>query len=528
VISVHNYLYANPVGSGLPPSALDRKPRNVSNFLDALTKGLRVPLTQIAHLSDAAARDPRPPLKPVIQKTLTDFLESSRRQDRVLVFFIGHAVELGGEPYLVPIEGELDNASTLLPLPWVYQQLEKCRARQKVLVLDVDRFNPTLGLERPGGGPLGAKFDAALKAPPPGVQVWSACVAKQLSYETDQMPMGAFLDELWTALAPTSPRQGLEGKIQRPDDPLPLGPLNELVNRGLQAELGPQKLEQVARVSGGDADNGAAYDRDEPLPPSPVLAPYVRSRENRDLAHRVLDKEIGAPPVKVSLNDLAINYDLLPPFAEEALKPYEEAGDPNSPLQQVVHRARVALWAVSASGEPAELAAEVRKVRAEVKVDLSVMRDGYRAPAGGAGETRFKAQILDDERKVADILLTLNEALEELKAAGAGRGQAPKRWQANYDFMLARVQAQIAYLYEYQSMLGQMRKEFPRRDPALHGGWRLAAQTELTGDATGKRLARNARKLLDQLIGQHRGTPWEVLAKREKLTALGLEWKPAR
>jgi hypothetical protein len=94
--------------------------------------------------------------------------------------------------------------------------------------------------------------------------------------------------------------------------------------------------------------------------------------------------------------------------------------------------------------------------------------------------------------------------------------------------VLARLQSQIAYLYEYQSMLGQMRKELPPRDPALHGGWRLAAQTSLQGDAAGKKLYKSSQKILEKLAKDNPGTPWEVLAKREKLTALGLEWQPTK
>ena len=94
--------------------------------------------------------------------------------------------------------------------------------------------------------------------------------------------------------------------------------------------------------------------------------------------------------------------------------------------------------------------------------------------------------------------------------------------------MLARLEAEIAYLFEYQSMLGQMRKELPPRDRELHGGWKLAATTTLTGDSTGKKMASSSRKLLDKIAKDHAGTPWEVLAKREKLTALGLEWKPVQ
>ena len=77
-------------------------------------------------------------------------------------------------------------------------------------------------------------------------------------------------------------------------------------------------------------------------------------------------------------------------------------------------------------------------------------------------------------------------------------------------------------------MLGQMRKEFPPRNPKVHNGWRLASQPKLSGDAKGKKAAANSLKLLDKIIKDNAGTPWEVLAKREKLTALGLEWQPTR
>src|SRR5262249_45734744 len=159
------------------------------------------PFNQIAHLSDAANKgQARPPIKSVIEKTLTNFLDTSRAQDRIMVFFVGHAVELGDEAYLVPIEGELENAATLIPLKWVYEKLAGCKARQKVLVVDVCHFSPTNGAERPGADKMTAKMDEALKNPPKGVQVWSSCVADQRSFETDDMPMGAFLDAIYDTL----------------------------------------------------------------------------------------------------------------------------------------------------------------------------------------------------------------------------------------------------------------------------------------------------------------------------------------
>jgi hypothetical protein len=157
VISIHNYLYANPVQFGVPGAS----GHNITTFLETLAQfnGFKIPLNQIAHLSDMAAKgQARPPMKSVIEKTLTGFLDSSRAQDRIMVFFIGHAVETADGVFLVPIEGELDNPATLLPLKWVYDKLAACKARQKVLVLDVARFSPTRGLERPDAGPMGEKL----------------------------------------------------------------------------------------------------------------------------------------------------------------------------------------------------------------------------------------------------------------------------------------------------------------------------------------------------------------------------------
>lgn len=521
VISIHDYLYANPVHYGLPVGTL----HNIRSFLQALGNpdvGMKIPRDQVFHLSDHAA-SPRYPTKPVVERALKSFLETSRPQDRVVVFFVGHAVEVGDEAYLVPIEGELDKADGLIPLKWVYQQLQACKARQKVLVLDTNRLNPTLGQERPTAGPMGAKLDALLKAPPPGVQVWSACVEKQQSYETDNAPMGVFLDELESTL-----RKGLANKIQHPPDALPLEAFVASVNRGVAAELTPRKLEQVSRLTGKEADGGAAYDPQEPPPKAPDLGP--RAVADRGPARAIL-KEVGVPPIKAGADDTAEALAMLP-FSAEALKKYEGSAAADTPLRQAVRKARAYLYAVAVSpGQaPADLGAEIEKARAAVKnANLSVLKDGYRVPAGGNGDNRFKEMVANDGKQVARIMSSLDEVLDELQTAGEkGRAAEPKRWQANYDFVLARLQAQIAYLYEYQSMLGQMRKELPPYDPALHKGWRLAAQTSLQGDPAGKKLYKSSQKLLEKLAKDNPGTPWEVLAKREKLTALGLEWQATK
>jgi hypothetical protein len=525
IISIHDYLYANPLQNGLP----GMQGCNLNTLINDLNLGLHIPLNQIALLSDGESKwGARAPTKSVIEKTLTNFLDSSRPQDRILVFFIGHAVEVGEDAYLAPIEGELDRAETLLPLKWFYEQLAKCKARQKVLVLDGNRYNQTFGQERPGGEEMGPKLDALLQTPPDGVQVWSSCIAKQRSFASDDYPMGIFLESLQKAL-----QQGGKGKIQKPDEALPLEHLVPLVNKFMKDELSRRKLEQVSRLTGKEKDTGVAYDPKGPPPPpakAALASPPAGVEQNKKWVESVLD-QIGTPPIKVT-HELPLRYDALPPFSPQTLEKYnEDSPNPNSPLRQAVTNARAILWAIYPVQPPRTLNVEVNMARRKYPVQLNVLKEGYRAPAGGGNaETRFKNQVENDERKVALLMRAIEDALNELRDPKVveARESESKRWQANYDLMLARVELEYAYLFEYQSMLGSIRKEFPPRDPNLHGGWKLASQPRLQGDSTGKRTAKEAQKLLDKIIKSNAGTPWEVLAKREKLTNLGLEWQPAK
>ncbi len=526
VISIHDYLYANPILNG------SSKSDNFHAFLDNLSRAVQIPRNQIAHLSDDSFHtdgDPRAPTKSVIEKSLTAFLESSRDQDRVVVFFVGHSVELGDDVYLAPIEGELDRADTMIPLKWFYEQMAKCKARQKVLVLDSNRFNPTIGQERPGGDEMGEKLDALLKTPPAGVQVWSSCIAKQRSYASDDYPMGIFLD----SMRETASSLG-NGKIQNdPKKSLPMERWVELVNRRMKQELGKRKLEQISRLTGKEAEGNDAYDPKEAPPLSPIAAlaaPPASVSINKMLIESVLS-QAGAPPIKVT-HELAIRYDALPPFSVEALKQYQgDVPNPESPLRKAVKNARAVLWAIYPAKGPTELSGDISVMRSKIGVQLNVLRDGYRAPSGGGNvETQFKTRVENDERRVALLMRAIDDALNDLRDPKVveAREAENRRWQANYDYIHARMQLEYAYLFEYQSMLGSMRKEFPPRDPELQSGWKLASQAKLQGDSAGKKFAKEGHKLLDKIIKDHAGSPWEVLAKREKLTNLGLEWQATR
>jgi hypothetical protein len=259
----------------------------------------------------------------------------------------------------------------------------------------------------------------------------------------------------------------------------------------------------------------------------PAQPPALPSVNPGDLTLvKAIISEISLPPIKGGeFTSQDVSFAMLPSFPPEVMKQYQGADLPaDSKLRQAVHKARVALWAISTSKPPQEIEADVKAARARFRVDLSIMRGSYGKPGGGEAETAFKNRVFEDSRAMAPIIARLEVVLDQLKDAGSEKEMAPKRWQAHYAFMLARFQASMAYLEEYQGLLGQMRKDLPEHDPNIHTGFRMAS-TEKTRDSSGKKLERAARKLYGELASEHPKTPWEVLAKREKLTALGLVWK---
>jgi hypothetical protein len=497
LISVNDYLYMNPINYGAPGHGFDElRVRLVNN--------LKFPMTQITELSDAARVSPHSPVKPVIEQVVTEFLAASRLQDHIIVLFAGHALEIGDEVFLVPIEGETDQKETLIPLAWLYQQLADCKAQQKVLVMDVCRFNPAQGVERPGSGPMGKKLAEMTRKPPDGVQVWTTCSEEQFSYEDSYNSNSFFHEKLMDVLSVLG-----KGTIQKPEDPLPLESLVEAVNKGLEAEMGRRGKKQVTHLSGKTAAESVAYDPKEALPAKMEIksgAGATAAGAATKAQVRVLLEEIAVPPVKRTTgHGSGLTAESMPPFASKTLDAYPPFPG-ESPLKTAVQNARAVLREIN-----------------DAKDNLP---DSFIAPVN---EQNFKNDVLGRQQKVANLVSKLETVLEEMDEVAKDKKSDPsKRWQAHFDYLRARVMMQIAYIYEYTSLLGQMRKELPARDPNLHNGWRMASQEKLNGDKAGKDRAKAATKILEKLATDHAGTPWEVLSKRERLTTLGLEWQAAR
>jgi hypothetical protein len=351
-----------------------------------------------------------------------------------------------------------------------------------------------------------------------------ACQKEQQSQEFEDGPLGLFLDSLRVALAPEKGQKGaLEGKIQKADDLVPVDTILASISDHMTREIEKRKgSKQAAFMAGQPPADGAEVDRSE----APASIPALPIVKPGDLTLvKAIMQDITLPPIKTGEGTSSdVSFAMLPPFPQDVLKKYQGGDLPaDHKLRAAVHEARVTLWSVSTAKPPAEIEAEVKALRGRLSVDLSVMRDRYGKPGAGDAETAFKARIFEDSKAMAPLVARLENALDKLREVGDEKENAPPRWQANYNFMLARLQAQLAFLEEYQGLLGQMRKDLPEHDANLHTGFRMAS-SEKANDATSKKLVRNARKIYDDIAKENAGTPWEVLSKREKLTALGLAW----
>jgi hypothetical protein len=233
--------------------------------------------------------------------------------------------------------------------------------------------------------------------------------------------------------------------------------------------------------------------------------------------------DVAVPPTALHKGGPAASFDKLPAFSNDALAKYPPDGG-DSELRRAVRRARALLWVVAgkAADAPADLRGDVRDQAAQTRGADAWLRSDLRAPQN---EAQFKAQVVSDSREAARALGALTDALDALDAVAPDRGKEPPRWQANYDYVRARLLAQIAYLYEYQSALGDMRKELPPRDPQTQGGWALVSAPQLVGDSAGKKAAKESAKLLKRIAVEHKGTPWALLAEREEALPLGLVWR---
>jgi hypothetical protein len=505
---------------------------NLSTLLEHFRTGLRISSEQTAVLSDTTPANPIKPTRQAVDDALSGFLGGVREQDCLFLMFVGHVVEAApadGQPEeacLVPFDGAPGKGETLIPLSRLLHQLELSPARQKILVLDVCRFNPARGLEFPGSGPddsdkpgtMWEKLDRQLAEPPEGVQVWVSCLKNQFSYELEgDINNCVFLQAFDTALGK------ITDKTQHPEEVLPLPELVKTVNSTMQERLkkytgGREKWVQISRLSGTYYVGGVTFDKaDEaknPLPKLLVKETVPKERPARAENLEQILAEMKLPPIRTSSTNPArdpaqpLELQMLPFIAADDVKDFILPGD----------------------STPQGYRRELDKARTTLK-NLPAPNDELSAQTPTKSDKTYDDEILARQRQVAARQIKLEDLLKEMKAADdKDREKASKRWRANFDLVKSHVLAELAYSYEVNSALAAARKkEMPPLDKNMQqNGWRMVATTRPQGDKEGKDAAKARLKLLLALQEECKGTPWEIVARREQFAALGVNWQPAR
>jgi hypothetical protein len=164
-------------------------------LFEALTSpAVGFPADNIRLLVDDATAQTDLPFKSAIYSALTDWLALAEPNDLVLVFFSGHGKDYGDRSFLMPRDAlEKNPELTGLSLNTVREQLELCKARRKILILDMCHSGGK------GGEEMGEATDKQIDDSA-GMVTISSCKLREKSYEWPEVGHSAFTYHLLEAL----------------------------------------------------------------------------------------------------------------------------------------------------------------------------------------------------------------------------------------------------------------------------------------------------------------------------------------
>ncbi len=505
-LNISKYIYFNNLtpGAGSQGSDLPTRTANKIAF------EWRIPNdkenNQLFILSDTSGeKDFKPPIKNVLEKAIEDFCTTSRNQDRIVIYFGGHAVEIDDVAYIAPVEGEPDDPATLIPIQDVFKKLGECKAQQKLLILDVCRFNTQYGAAKPGSEPMTEKLDKLLHAAPDGVQVVTSCSTGENAYEIQETG-----SEFLTAFRVQADRvKAMKQAAPAPGDPLPIGPWMDAIKAYLATKRDNRAV-QTVHMAGEEPKAGVDYDKDEAL-----AARFAWADVPKGVSLDEITKTLQAAALPGIRKDLEVPASLgsVYPFDPEVMKQYAEDGIADDQILQ----------------DPAKYPVRFATLHAlqTIREKWTFGDDGLRESFDGDVNDQAKKNALEDQTGPALLELELKEKWEQLKKVKADlANEKSKRWQALYQYALAQTKLRWAFVEEYRGALGKIRTDsLPKPEKGKAAGYRLASSSKMSSKRDIQEIADEARELLAEMAESHKGTPYEVLAKMHKNIAVGLKWE---
>jgi formylglycine-generating enzyme required for sulfatase activity len=155
-------------------------------------------------LHDRADDNKYRPSQRNIERELGVVLNLAAEDDLLIVAFSGHGVSLGGKSYLCPSDAALDDPATLVSLDAIYDRLNNCAARFKLMLVDACRNDP-----RPGGGRSLSATEGTKQLArslqeiklPEGVVLLNSCAPGEISWEEQAFGHGVYMHHVLEALS---------------------------------------------------------------------------------------------------------------------------------------------------------------------------------------------------------------------------------------------------------------------------------------------------------------------------------------
>jgi len=227
---------------------------DVIGFSEVLKEAFQIPTDHmVVMIQRGAGAFRRTPMKSHILKELDLLLANLREPDTVIVALAGRGVQFGDdeEPYFCPIDGRLDDRSTLISLAEFRQRMDRSRSSRKLLFVDAGRNDPN----DPGAQARGALSKARVEpkrgarpSAPGTVITFSSCSRGERAFEDAQAQHGIFFRHVG---------DGLRGRADLNGDGLgTLGELRVYVDRNVRNQVRDQHaaLQQPELVGAVDAD----------------------------------------------------------------------------------------------------------------------------------------------------------------------------------------------------------------------------------------------------------------------------------
>lgn len=236
---------------------------------------------------------------------------------------------------------------------------------------------------------------------------------------------------------------------------------------------------------------------------------------------RILE-EIELVPSLYAKDEAPERFKTLPKFSARALAGYALDKSEGADRQRALWQQDAAKYAGEFPLRAAVFAAAEQAARVR-KVHFSLTLPGPLTP-------QSKVEWFASQTHPGEAIFKLEEVLQAMKEAAQQRErETSKRWQANFDFALGRLQTDLVYLYEYNYALTYIRADrLPDLGPTDEG-WQISFVVRAgVPEPKVKHYAKECRNLWKKIEIEHPGTPWAHGAEHENRRPLGMHWVVAR